>query len=385
MAFRIAAALAIVGSMASLGQAGNRYFYHQGRNAYYCERPETYTNGCYVVCDEPNVVKINGFPVISTANANQLCQGAAQRGPMVGTPPSPGVVHPTPPSDDCCPPTIGGNCLPRIIDPCHCVGDKNVTKICFEPGTLQTVCKTTRFYKAIGTIEGTIPVPQICVTAKEVYKFRPRTLEFDCKDAQCDDVDCKDLDCKDHLCKVQSCEVYERVENCDATCKMCPRKGTLVIAIRANGHTADVFIGKAGKASFPEYPRNLVVVQNRSQAEIRRLLQNNAIDFGTIISGSATDNLLEFLCDDPTNPATCNECVTGTVDAAPGGPAGELVVAPQADQPAQFPNSAQEADTEATPAKASVSSSGDPGLLQLLAKLDPRLRAFRQLMTSVEQ
>lgn len=274
--------LALVSGLTSAAKGADRYFYYDGQKGYYCEKPKVYREGCYVVRDETNVVRVNGYPVMSSGRADSLCGS-------------------TPPQDDCpCPPT-GGDCYPRLISPCNCPGAPTSTPISFDYGQPKVVCDKTYFYDGIGVIKGTIPVPQICVTAKETFKFRPRVLKYDCTDADiasgegCDGVDCDHANCGDKYCEVKSCEVYCKVENCEKTCKLCPREGELLIAIRKGGKLADVFIGQPGAAFYPEYPRNLLVLKASSEARVRDKLKNPNISFADIISGSTSNDLIASL------------------------------------------------------------------------------------------
>ncbi len=248
--------------------AGDRYFIYDGSAGRYCDQPTTYTENCYVVRDEPNVVRVNGYPVMHSSRANALCH-------------EPAVV--AKPSDCCGTSPSSDQCLPHLLKRCRCPGKPTNTPIGGKTGRLQEKCDKEYFYKTICEIQGTIPVPIICVTATEKYEFRPKTLDFDCDDPAapgegCEDVECDHSDCQGP-CRVASCEVYNKKEYCEKRCELCPREEKLLLAVRRDGKTADVFIGRVGANSFPEYPTNLAVIRNRSEAAIRTLLRNPNISF----------------------------------------------------------------------------------------------------------
>lgn len=273
--------------------AGDRYFYRKAGKAYYCVRPQAPMEGCYIICNQSNVTRINGFTCVTQQQVDVWLSQVQ-------------VTTTKSRQDPCCDPATGsGGCIepPRVLhSTCHC-DDHKTWPISRDPGPLKTVCKPRTFYEAIDEITGTIPVPQLCAEKQEYYDFRGKTLKYPCRDADLSGTECEDCeldDCKGE-CKVATCEVYQRRIDCKLRCVKCDREGKLLIAIRRRAKStdplrADVFIGKVGKVDFPEYPTNLVVLRNRTQAEIRRHLQNNTIDLSAIAaSGSSNTDLIAAL------------------------------------------------------------------------------------------
>lgn len=264
--------------------ASDRYFFCKDGKAYYCSPPASFSEGCYIVRDNTNVVRVDSFPVVSTVRADEMiadCQ--------------PSVSQTLPPTtqSECCDGGTYDDCLPRLTRSCHCDLSCKPTKITGTQGELKITSKAKPFYDGIGMIDGTIPVPQMCATSEEEYLFRSKLLSYDCgKGAEvgCPE-GCNPANCPHGRCEVRTCEVYEKKENCKVTCELCDREGKLIIAVRAGQKVADVIIGKVGKADFPEYPENMVVIRGRTEAEIRRLLKNPNIKFEEIVRNSSTTDL----------------------------------------------------------------------------------------------
>lgn len=250
----------------SNAHAGNRYFYHCDGQAYYCVQPKVHTPNCYVVCSDSQTVRINGYPTISPSKAEQIISSC-------GTP--------SPTSDPCkplCPPS-SKHCWPHLKHKCHCKVHGNPEPIDGTPGPIETKCYSESFYIGIGEVEATIPVPEICVLAKERYDFRPLTLKYDCKDADCPELECDFKNCKNDCCVVETCEVYQCVTNCEMECRLVKRTGTVLIAVRrekVHGKlVADVIIGPKGKMQFGAYPENAVVLKAKTEKEINDALKTN--------------------------------------------------------------------------------------------------------------
>ncbi|MEM1070841.1 MAG: hypothetical protein AAGI63_18190 [Planctomycetota bacterium] len=257
----------------NLADAGNRYFYAKDGKAYYCVQPQTYSAGCYIVCDDAKVVRINQYPTITTHHADAMISSCCE--PVTNT------VH--------CGPAKH-HCLPHVVDSCHCKVHGDPVPITGTQGPIKTYCDSKTFYRGIEPCEATVPVPRICVNAEEQYKFQPIELKFDCKDAHCPDLDCNFEHCKDDCCKVKTCEVYECVTNCRLECKTVPESGTVLIAVRrvkvGGQFVADVVIGKEGKMDFGAYPENTVILQAATQAQIEQHLKLD-VDLSQI--GGTTD------------------------------------------------------------------------------------------------
>lgn len=263
----------------SVASAQSKYFYSHNGKAYYCVQPQSYMEGCYVVCDDTKVVRVNGYPTISSHRAEELksaCCGST-----------------TPHTVQCGPTTP--NCLPRLAHKCHCTAPGEPVPITGEQGPLETYCDAKSFYRGIEEREATVPVPQICVNAHERYNFRPLTLEFDCKDADCPDLKCDFEKCGHDCCVVKTCEVYQCVTDCKLECKLLPQEGTVLIAVRraqVNGkYVADVVIGRAGKMDFGAYPENTVILQAATEAQIRSAI-NLVVDLSTIAGTTDLKSLI---------------------------------------------------------------------------------------------
>ena len=188
------------------------------------------------------------------------------------------VVHSSPAtSAHCSPGTSGGDCWPSLLRKCHCRVQGTPVPISGTKGTLQVDCKSEYFYRGIEPREAKVPVPQICVNARERYDFRPITLEYDCKDAHCPNLKCDfgSAACND-CCKVSTCEVYQCVTDCELECELVIREGTVLIAVRrrpVGGQlVADVVIGREGKIDFPAYPENTVILRAATAAQIKARL-----------------------------------------------------------------------------------------------------------------
>lgn len=277
----MAAALLTIPALSSAEQ----YVFIDGSQATFCGKPSAPSSNYYIVRDDPNVVRVNGYTVISSSRANALCSGKT-------------VTNP--PASECCGTSPAAHdCLPHRVASCHCDSSSPEIPITGRQGKLTEKCTVNRFYDAIGVITGTIPVPVICTTAEETYLFKPKLLAYDCNDPAASEPDCADANCDDAdcntACQVKSCEVYAKKDECKKTCEMCDRTGQLLIAIRRGGTRADVFIGAVGKPSFPEYPENLAVIKNRTEADIKRLLRNPAISFADITAKSTTQDLLSVI------------------------------------------------------------------------------------------
>lgn len=82
---------------------------------------------------------------------------------------------------------------------------------------------------------------------------------------------------------------------------MVDRPGPLLLGIRterdASGERVfDVFIGRIGKSTFPEYPTNLVVIRGRPEAEVRDLLDlPAAFSFATDVEYLSDTDLISHL------------------------------------------------------------------------------------------
>jgi len=236
--------------------AADRYFYYSGEKAYYCKAPAAYVQGCncYVVRDDSNLQSVNGFPVISTALAAKYMKDAVE-----------------PVSSVSCCGTPQLRCLPRVTSRCRCDESCKPTPI-DRPDYegLETDSDVVYFYEKLGTIRGTIPTPYISMTKNETFRFRERTLNYKCEKEG--DENCSGT------CTIQTCEVFQKDEDCEKTCEMRDKEGTLLIGIRTRRTPTDpiivdVFIGKAGKADFPMYPTNVVVLQGGSIGDLKAALQ----------------------------------------------------------------------------------------------------------------
>ena len=270
----------------------HKYFYAASGKTKYCERPKTWSEGYYVLCDRAGVVKIDGYPVISSsaakgrlANATTVVTRSSSDDPC-GCGPIPSILSGCPN-----PPVLGGGC--------HCPLKSVETPITGSPGKLNVVRTTTSYYIAIGEIEGTIPVPQYKAVVSDSYDFRPLALAYPCADAATTigiAANCTGS------CTVAACEVFRKTATCTIKCDQAPRTGKLVIAVQstkdASGNLlADVFIGTKGKQlNFPEYPANLVVLRNRKQAEVQNLLKNPAISLQQIVNANSNQtDLVPFV------------------------------------------------------------------------------------------
>ncbi len=208
----------VVLGLTSAAEASHRFFYCRDSVAYYCVQPARPAPGCYVVCDSPSVRSIDGYPTIASATADSKIAGAA-----------PTLATTNISADPCCEsaPSSSSDCPnpPEFVGGCNCTTTGPPTPISGQKGKLKVVCEKSTFYQATGTIEGTIPVPQLCVTETETFSFRPVSLNYPCNQADTSDTDCNDCDstkCKDD-CVVKGCEVYQRNENCRWKCIKCPR------------------------------------------------------------------------------------------------------------------------------------------------------------------
>ena len=274
--------LLLLSSVASAGE--RRYFYHAGNQAYFCNAPTTYSAGYFAVCDDTSVVRINGCPTITTSRANTLCQQAVMSSASVQ------VV-----SAEHCGDPVSHDCFPRLLHRCHCTVPGKPVPITGTPGKLKTKCVEEKFYRGIEPRKATIPVPQICVTAKERYDFRPITLKFDCKDADCPDLNCDFSKCANDCCKVRTCEVYQCVTDCKLECKLVKMQGPVLIAVRAQQvggqYVADVVIGRDGQPFFGAYPENTVILKAATQAQILARLGLN-VDLSTIAGPTDIKSLI---------------------------------------------------------------------------------------------
>jgi hypothetical protein len=250
---------------ANFAAAQTRYFYYTDSTAYYCQPPVTYVQGCYIVHDNPGVVAINSYPTITPARCEEIIQSCGS------------TVH--------CGPTGGHHCYPSLLHRCHCHVPGTPIPITGTPGRLKTTCESEKFYRGIEPRDATIPVPEICVNARERYDFRHITLDYDCKQADCPELNCDFSKCYNDCCKVRTCEVYQCVIDCHMECKLVKRTGPVLIAVRARQvagqFVADVVIGRDGKAAFGAYPENTVILQAATRSEIKNRLGLD-VDLGTI-------------------------------------------------------------------------------------------------------
>ncbi len=262
---------------ASVADAGNRYFYWNNGKAYYCNPPAVYTSGCYVVCEDASVVKINGYPTISAHEADMRIASYAETS-------SRSVVarESVADKDDS---HCGGHqdphhCIPRTVRVCDCSYEGEPQEITGTKGKLKTNCDLKRFYKAIDIYEAPcVPVPEFCIVATERYDFKEVTLEYPCKDAECKELECDFCDCEenDRVCEIATCEVYQCVTDCELECKIMKRPGKVVIAVREPANeddtlVADVVIGKVGKQDFDAYKENTVILEAATAEQIKEAI-----------------------------------------------------------------------------------------------------------------
>ena len=281
----------------SEANAGNRrYFFTRGSQARYCEAPVRYESGYYAICDEPSIVRVNGCPTISSREARRILQRCndARAVEVVQHNAARSVINNTDPVQ--CPPGAQSHtCYPALRSSCDCTVPGRPVLITGTPGPLKMNCTSDSFYRGIEPREATIPVPQLCVNAKELYRFKPITLDFDCSNAKCDGLNCDLSGCPRGTCRVRTCEVYECVTNCRVQCKLVPVTGPILIAVRSELQggqlVADVVIGKNGKIAFGAYPENTVILQAATRDQIRKAI-GLTVDLATI---SGTTNLKSLI------------------------------------------------------------------------------------------
>ncbi len=311
---KLAIVLFIAAFATQSAEARQRYFYCHNGQAYYCQQPEKVTVGCYAVCEDSSVVKIEGFPTITP----QLCE---QKVLAAGTPTMTIASAPrgvdsvlSDPDLTCCsgtpgdtPCTLGHECPHQFPDkknlqPCHCLSEWDTEDIKGEIGKLNMHCEKVSFYAGIGRVNATVPVPQICRIESEEYRFKSTTISFDCnapgmKEADCDDVKCKTFNhCQ--RCELRACEICQRASRCVQFCELKDRMGEVVIAVRRGSKDtdplrADVVIGYKGNHNMDlhAYPENMVLLQNATEEEIKNQLKLPALSLQKIVDDSKTTNL----------------------------------------------------------------------------------------------
>lgn len=268
-------------SVCSFSFAGDRYFYRQGQQGYYCDQPPVYRQGCYIVCDRPGIVKIGDYPTITTNEADRHCT-TCSHSVMVSQTTISAV-------NSCCGTTLptSGDCWPSLVSQCRCNANGNPEKAPESvQGSLKVVINPgSSFYEAIIVIQGNVPVPQICVDKSDSYQFGPLTLNYNCAaelQANGQAAECNPALCATP-CTVKTCEVTSRVAKCNAACVMCDTKGPLVLAIRrdriSGQRVADVFIGKEGHAAeFSAYPSTMRVLAEVTGTTINQRLKLSATE-----------------------------------------------------------------------------------------------------------
>lgn len=258
--------------------AADRYFYSRGGEAYYCKQPVRYSEGCYIVRDNTDVVRVDQYPVISNARAVQMIQSVA---PVD--------------SASCCPEAdIPVNCVdpPQLAQSCRCSEKCPTVPISRPFKGLRSNTISRSFYKTIGTFEGTIPVPEIEIVKSDAYDFRAKKLSYDCEQSG-------EHQCTSD-CVVKACEVFQKREVCEKRCEMRERSGPLLIAVRTEtapggGAIIDVFIGNVGASAFPEYPTNLAVLKGRDIQFLRDKLGLPNFDLSTDVRDLGDTDLLKHL------------------------------------------------------------------------------------------
>lgn len=172
--------LSLIGAAA----AADRYFYCDGAKAYYCERPAKYSDGCYVVRDDPKVIKVNGFPVVSSSGATAMmnsCSSSVIR--TVSTHDPVAACCGCPSTGDCKCKNL--SCQLRLSPPnCKKSGKTVKTPIpCEIYGTIPKDTEDYNCYEQVYNFDYETNVPKIMCSTQTCYEIGTKKLE--CKIEDC--------------------------------------------------------------------------------------------------------------------------------------------------------------------------------------------------------
>ena len=165
-------------SLAATLSGADRYLYCDGTKAYYCKRPAKYVEGCYVVRDDSNVVRVDGYPVISSSKATTMVQAYAT--------PASQPVSVLNPIAACCDGAPAGDCKCKDLDcepklsPANCeyTGTTEKEKIPYEIiGKIPLRTSSTNCYEKVEEFTYNALVPEILCTTQECVEIGTKKIE----------------------------------------------------------------------------------------------------------------------------------------------------------------------------------------------------------------